>query len=202
MVVPQSNPAEGAFTIERRGDLTVISGTEQLEHIEFGLEESVSELILKPEKVKSVEIGVKSDWGLGDWRFRTNAALYNSDFKAIQASEAFTQAVNGLNSLTSSLAPTSSASATALSNLAQTVAILAKNSSQFETLLQSLDDVSSQGRSLLENYYPQIVTQLQALQAVSSQLAQHQSDLAGLLSQIPAADSARVSTPSGQVSQT
>jgi anti-sigma B factor antagonist len=48
MVVPESNPADGAFTIERRGELTVISGTEQLEHIEFGLEEAVSELILKP----------------------------------------------------------------------------------------------------------------------------------------------------------
>ena len=34
------------------------------------------------------------------------------------------------------------------------------------------------------------MTQLQTLQAVSSQLAQHQSDLAGLLSEIPAADSA------------
>jgi phospholipid/cholesterol/gamma-HCH transport system substrate-binding protein len=101
-----------------------------------------------------------------------------------------TQAVNGLNSLTASLAPASGASATALSNLSQTVAILAKNSSQFETLLQSLDNLSSQGRSLLENYYPQIVTQLQTLQAVSGQLAQHQADLAGLLAQIPAADNA------------
>jgi phospholipid/cholesterol/gamma-HCH transport system substrate-binding protein len=101
-----------------------------------------------------------------------------------------TQAVDGLNSLTASLAPASGASATALSNLSQTVAILAKNSSQFETLLQSLDNLSSQGRSLLENYYPQIVTQLQTMQAVSSQVAQHQADLAGLLSEIPAADSA------------
>jgi phospholipid/cholesterol/gamma-HCH transport system substrate-binding protein len=101
-----------------------------------------------------------------------------------------TQAVDGLNSLTASLAPTSGATATALTNLSQTVAILAKNSSQFETLLQSLDGLSTQGRSLLENYYPEIVTQLQTLQAVSSQLAQHQSDLAGLLSEIPAADSA------------
>ena len=101
-----------------------------------------------------------------------------------------TQAVNGLNSLTATLAPSSGATATALSNLSQTVAILAKNSSQFETLLQSLDDVSTQGRSILENYYPQIVTQLQTLQAVSSQLSQHQADLAGLLAQIPAADNA------------
>lgn len=48
MVLPDSNSADGAFTIERRGDLTVISGNEQLESIEFGLEETVSELILKP----------------------------------------------------------------------------------------------------------------------------------------------------------
>ena len=48
MAVPESNAAEGAFTIERRGELTVITGTEQLEQIEFGLEEAVSELILKP----------------------------------------------------------------------------------------------------------------------------------------------------------
>jgi phospholipid/cholesterol/gamma-HCH transport system substrate-binding protein len=101
-----------------------------------------------------------------------------------------TQAVNGLDSLTASLAPDSGATATALTNLSQTVAILAANSSQFETLLQSLDTLSSQGRSILENYYPQIVTQLQALQAVSGQLAQHQADLAGLLSEIPVADSA------------
>jgi anti-sigma B factor antagonist len=44
----ESNPAEGAFTIERRGELTVITATEQLEHISFGLEEAMSELILKP----------------------------------------------------------------------------------------------------------------------------------------------------------
>lgn len=48
MAVPESNAAEGAFTIERRGELTVITGTEQLEQIEFGLGEAVSELILKP----------------------------------------------------------------------------------------------------------------------------------------------------------
>jgi len=48
MVAHDSNSADGAFTIERRGDLTVISANEELEHIEFGLEEAVSELILKP----------------------------------------------------------------------------------------------------------------------------------------------------------
>jgi anti-sigma B factor antagonist len=48
MAAQESNSADGAFTIERRGDLTVISANEELEHIEFGLEEAVSELILKP----------------------------------------------------------------------------------------------------------------------------------------------------------
>jgi anti-anti-sigma factor len=44
----QPNPTDEAFTIERRGDLTVITATEELERIEFGLEELVSDLILKP----------------------------------------------------------------------------------------------------------------------------------------------------------
>jgi anti-sigma B factor antagonist len=48
MVLNESNPADEAFTIERRGELTVITATEALERIEFGLEETVSELILKP----------------------------------------------------------------------------------------------------------------------------------------------------------
>jgi phospholipid/cholesterol/gamma-HCH transport system substrate-binding protein len=96
-----------------------------------------------------------------------------------------TEAVNSLNTLTSSLAPNSSANAEALTNLSQTVAILAKNSTQFETLLNSLNNLSIQGRSILETYYPQIVDQLNALQAVSSQIAQHQADLAGILEELP-----------------
>jgi iron complex outermembrane receptor protein len=55
---------------------------------------NASQLIFKPEKVKSVEIGVKSEWEVMDMHVRTNAALYNTDFTAIQASEAFSQPVN------------------------------------------------------------------------------------------------------------
>jgi anti-anti-sigma factor len=36
-----------AFTLERHGDVTIITATPALEHIEFGLEEQVAELILK-----------------------------------------------------------------------------------------------------------------------------------------------------------
>jgi anti-sigma B factor antagonist len=48
MTPNESNPSDEAFTIERRGELTVITATEELERIEFGLEEQVSDLILKP----------------------------------------------------------------------------------------------------------------------------------------------------------
>jgi phospholipid/cholesterol/gamma-HCH transport system substrate-binding protein len=105
-----------------------------------------------------------------------------------------TAAVNGMNQLSATLAPDSGSNAAALSTLARTVSILAQNSSQFETLLSSLNSLSVQGRSLLETYYPQIVTQLQALQAVSSQVSQHQADLAGLLQELPIANTA---LPSG-----
>lgn len=128
-------------------------------------------------------------------------ALLN-DFSTVangyaQHTSAITQAVNGLNQLSSTLAPDSSASAAALTTLSQTVAILAQQSQKFETLLQSIDDVSVQGRSILETYYPQIVTQLQTLQAVSSQLSQNQVSLAGILETLPLNDSALPSSVRG-----
>jgi anti-anti-sigma factor len=48
MARQQPNRDDQALTIERHGDLTVITASEELERIEFGLEETVSELILKP----------------------------------------------------------------------------------------------------------------------------------------------------------
>ncbi len=95
------------------------------------------------------------------------------------------QAVNGLDQLSSSLAPNVSADAQAITNLSHTAAVLAQQSARFDTLLGSLNSVSQQGRSLLEQYYPQITDQIRTLAAVSSQLAAHQSDLAGLLLQLP-----------------
>ncbi len=111
-----------------------------------------------------------------------------------QHTSEITQAVNGLNQLSATLAPSSSSNADALTTLSKTVAILAQNSTQFESLLQSLNNLSVQGRSILETYFPQITRQLQTLEAVSSQVSQHQSDLAGLLQEIPVANTA---LPSG-----
>jgi anti-sigma B factor antagonist len=40
--------SDEAFTIERHGDLTIITATRSLEAIEFGLEEQVADMVLRP----------------------------------------------------------------------------------------------------------------------------------------------------------
>src|SRR6185312_436959 len=92
--------------------------------------------------------------------------------------------------LSASLAPASSATANAISTLSSTVTDLAQQSARFETLLQAVDNLSVQGRQILDTYYPQIVTQLRALQAVAGQLSRNQGDLAGLLQELPLNDRA------------
>ena len=47
MDTPLSPSGEESFLIERHGELTVVTATRALERIDFGLEESVSEMILK-----------------------------------------------------------------------------------------------------------------------------------------------------------
>jgi phospholipid/cholesterol/gamma-HCH transport system substrate-binding protein len=93
--------------------------------------------------------------------------------------------IGSLDRLGTSMAPTSGADADAISNLTDTVKVLAANAARFEQLLQSLNAVSAQGASIISSEYPQIVDQLQALQAVSNQLALHQQDLAELLEWLP-----------------
>lgn len=96
--------------------------------------------------------------------------------------------ITSLDQLGTSMAPTSGTDAQAITNLSQTVQVLAQNATEFEKLLQSLDDVSVQGATILSTQYPQIVDQLQALDAVSRQLATHQQDLANLLEWLPQHD--------------
>jgi phospholipid/cholesterol/gamma-HCH transport system substrate-binding protein len=190
--VPKSDTGTAAASVPQLQDGATIAHTSTVPDVEQ-LVEAGSEVfgaVSSTQLAQIIEAG-----GEGFTGEEANLKAFLQDLDTVTTGYAqhtadITSAVNGLNSLSSTLAPASSASATAISNLAATVAILAKNSQQFETLLQSLDDVSTQGRSLLENYYPQITTQLQTLQAVSSQLAQHQADLAGLLQEIPAANAA------------
>ncbi|MGH9109265.1 MAG: MCE family protein [Acidimicrobiales bacterium] len=96
--------------------------------------------------------------------------------------------VQSLDQLGTTLAPTSGPDAQAISTLSQTVSILASDATRFESLLQSLDDVSVQGNSILSTYFPQVTDQLRALGAVSAQLAEHQQDLANLLRYLPEHD--------------
>jgi anti-sigma B factor antagonist len=48
MAIEDSAATGDAFTFERHGDLTVITATEAIERIDFGLEEQVADMILKP----------------------------------------------------------------------------------------------------------------------------------------------------------
>jgi phospholipid/cholesterol/gamma-HCH transport system substrate-binding protein len=99
-----------------------------------------------------------------------------------------TTTINSLNQLGTTMAPNSGADAQALTNLSQTVTALAAESGKFNGLLQSLDTVAVQGKTLIGTYLPQITDQLHALGAVAHQLAGHQQDLAGLLENLPVHD--------------
>ncbi|MDG3002945.1 STAS domain-containing protein [Paludisphaera mucosa] len=50
MVTKKTNMTDEAFTIERHGDVTVITATPALEKLSFRLEEQAAELILEPIK--------------------------------------------------------------------------------------------------------------------------------------------------------
>jgi phospholipid/cholesterol/gamma-HCH transport system substrate-binding protein len=192
LTVPKSDTGPAAATVPQLADGATITHTSLVPDVEqfVAAGSQVFGAISSSELAQIVEAG-----GEGFTGQAATLKAFLEDLNTVttgyaQHTDDLTQAVNGLNSLTAQLAPGTSSAETALDNLTQTVSILAKNSQQFETLLQSLDNLSTQGSNLLETYYPQIVTQLQTLQAVSGQLAQHQADLAGLLAEIPAADKA------------
>ncbi len=48
MPIEESYSTGEAFTLERHGDLTVITANEALERIDYSLEEQVADMILKP----------------------------------------------------------------------------------------------------------------------------------------------------------
>ena len=190
--VPKDETGRAAATAPELPDGAVIGHTSVVPDVEQFVEagSEVFGAISSTELAQIIEAG-----GEGFTGQEASLKAFLNDLDTVGTAYAqhtgdITAAVDGLNSLSAQLAPGTSQGEAALDNLSQTVAILAQNSQQFDTLLQSLDNLSTQGRSLLEQYYPQITDQLQTLAAVSSQLAQHQSDLAGLLEEIPVADNA------------
>ncbi len=96
-------------------------------------------------------------------------------------SNEITQLIGNLNNLSATLAPDAQQNAQAVSNLAQTTQVLANNSAQFETLLQSLEDISIQGRTLLENYLTDINDELHSIATTAQALQTKQSDLGNLV---------------------
>jgi phospholipid/cholesterol/gamma-HCH transport system substrate-binding protein len=187
LVVPKNETGAGAATAPRLADGATIRHTSITPDVEQFVAAG-SEVFGAVSSTELEEIIAAGGEGFAGSEASLKAFL--SDLSTVATAYAnhtseITEAVNGLNQLSATLAPDSGSNAQALTTLSKTVAILAQNSTQFETLLQSLDNLSIQGRSILETYYPQIVTQLQTLQAVSSQLAQHQSDLAGILQELP-----------------
>ena len=113
-----------------------------------------------------------------------------NDFATVAAGYAgqtgqITSLIGNLDTLGSGLSPSAQQDAQALTNLAQTVSVLSAQSGRFATLLGALDNLAGQGHAILEATYPQIADQLTALYATAHQLAQHQQDLAGFLTQLP-----------------
>ena len=91
------------------------------------------------------------------------------------------QLVDHAEQLTASLGPSAQADAQAVSTLADTTAVLARQSDRLESLLQSLDDLSVQGRSLLEAYLPQIDDELHGLAVTAQTLQSSEQDIGGLI---------------------
>jgi phospholipid/cholesterol/gamma-HCH transport system substrate-binding protein len=191
LTVPKSDTGSGAVGVPQLANGAVIGHTSLVPDVEQFVQagSEVFGAISTTELEQIIEAGGEGFTGQAATlkAFLTDLSTVTNGYA--QHTSEITQAVNGLNQLSATLAPSSTSNANALTTLSKTVAILAQNSSQFESLLQSLNNLSVQGRDILDNYYPQIVTQLQALEAVTGQVSQHQSDLAGLLQEIPIADS-------------
>ena len=113
-----------------------------------------------------------------------------NDFDTILAgystrSAEITSLIDNLDAFNSTLGPNAQQDAQAVSNLAQTTQILAQQSSRFEQLLQSLNDLAVQGNSILSTGLGQTEDQINALSAVATQLYEHQRDLATILEELP-----------------
>jgi phospholipid/cholesterol/gamma-HCH transport system substrate-binding protein len=93
--------------------------------------------------------------------------------------------VNSANQLTASLAPDAGPDAQAVTTLSQTTGILATQAGRFENLIQSLNDLSVQGRGLLETYLPEIDEDLTGLATTSGALRSSEDDLGKLIDGLP-----------------
>lgn len=122
--------------------------------------------------------------GLGDQGAAVHRLL--SDLDAISGayaaqSSTIRSLIGSLDQLSSATAPDAAADAEAVANLAKTTSILAQQSQRFGDLLEALNNLSVQGRSILENYLSQIGIQLSGLASATHAIAAEQHDLGLLL---------------------
>ena len=93
--------------------------------------------------------------------------------------------ITNVDQLSSTLAPEASQNAQAITTLSQTTGVLANQSARLETLLQSLNDLSVQSRSILESYTPQINDELSGLASTAQALQVSEGDLGNFLDFLP-----------------
>ncbi len=93
--------------------------------------------------------------------------------------------VTTADQLTASLAPGAGADAQAVTTLSQTTGMLATQAGRFENLLQSLNDLSVQGRGVLESYLPQINDDLAGLASTTQALQASEGDLGRFIDGLP-----------------
>lgn len=96
-----------------------------------------------------------------------------------------TSLVDSIDQLSSTLAPNASQNAQAITTLSQTTGVLANQSARLVNLLQSLDDLSTQSRSILEAYTPVIDDNLTGLASTAQALQKSETDLGNFLQYLP-----------------
>ncbi|MDA8039880.1 MAG: MlaD family protein [Actinomycetota bacterium] len=93
--------------------------------------------------------------------------------------------VIGMDRLSSSLAPAAAPDTRALARLASTIGVLSRQSGNFVHLLQGLDRLSIEGRSLMEQQLAEIDLQFRGLAGITATLAGQQRAIAQLVEQLP-----------------
>ena len=93
--------------------------------------------------------------------------------------------ITNADQLTSTLAPQATQNAQAITTLSQTTGVFANQSARLVNLLQSLNDLSVQSRSILESYTPQIDDQLTGLASTVHSLQATEGDLGSFLQFLP-----------------
>ncbi len=105
--------------------------------------------------------------------------------------------IGNMDQLTASLAPDTGQAGAAVSTLATTTSVLASQSAAFEQLLASLENLSVQGRALLETYVSQIDANLAGLAGTASALRTSEQNLVGLIDALPGNNAAIASLVRG-----